>query len=432
MIAASLSAMNVHSSSPAGAVPHGDSSSASRGRASDPAFLLREPLLDAAENLVGYQLKLDHEPDSSASGADLGASLPALLASLEIAPLSEHRLLMLTVKAEELQQSILEQLPRNGLILAVRLPQDQPAAFAGALRQAWSQGYCIALDDYTYSAEHSYLLDAASYVRLDVSRRDGLQLAREASVLLEHSGVRLIAANLRSRDEFEACRQLPFDYYQGTFFTTARTHPEARIEQARTQVIELLNLVRQKAELTTIERALQHDPTLVYRLLRYINSPAVGLQREIRSISHAILMLGYQPLYRWLTLLLFASGPDAPRNRALLTHALVRGRLAELLGRELLGPAEADSLFVAGIFSMLDSLLGIPLRQALAAIRLAPALNAALLDQSGIYAPCLQLAIACEGPNRARVHELAVECRLDQAAVNAAHVQALLWAESLA
>lgn len=393
-----------------------------------PAMLVREPLLDASENLVGYELKFD---SAVAPDGDINARVLAQLAILDLAALSSHRLIVLTLDAAELLQANLLQLPRERLILAVRLPPAVSPILAASLKQAWAQGFCIALDNYAFATEQRYLLDATSYVRIDVSRCSGLELARHSATLMDDAGVRLIAANVRSRDEFDACRKLPFDYYQGAFFTEPRIRPDARIDQARAHVIEVLNLVRGKAELSAIERVLRRDPTLVYRLLRYINSPAVGLDREVRSIAHALVLLGYQPLYRWLTLLLFASGPDAPRKRALLTHALVRGRLMELVGKMTLPGSESDSLFVTGIFSVLDSLLGVPLRQALSAIRLAQPVTAALLDNTGIYAPYLQLAIACEGSAPERVQELAHECRTTPEAINAAHFDALLWAESL-
>lgn len=397
-------------------------------RPPEPAALVREPLLDASENLVGYELKLD---TAFAPGGDINARVLAQLALLDLGALSSHRLIVLALDAAELLRANLHQLPRDKLILAVRLPPTMTPALVTGLKHAWAQGFCVALDGYAFSPEQRHLLDAVSYVRIDVSRHNGLELARHSATLLDDGGVRLIASQVRSRDEFDACRKLPFDYYQGAFFTGPPARPEARIDQPRAQVIELLNLVRQKAELSAIEKLLRRDPTLAYRLLRYINSPAVGLEREIRSIAHALVLLGYQPLYRWLTLLLFASGPDAPRKRALLTHALVRGRLMELVGRAKLPAAEADSLFVVGIFSVLDSLLGIPLRQALAAIRLGEPMMAALLDRSGLYAPYLQLALACEGDGRERVQDLARECGTTAEAVNAAHFDALMWAESL-
>jgi len=400
-----------------------------------PAFVRRQPLLDASEKLAGYELRFGrHEipsPSLGSTPAELNARLLSLLATLEINRIAERKFVVVALDSEALQQPVLDLLPRDSLILAVRLPGSLTPTLVASLKQTWARGFCIAFDDYAFAPETAYLLDVASYVRLDVARYNALELARQAAFVLENSGARLIAANVRSRDEFEACRNLPFDYYQGEFFTAHQPRPAATLDHERVQVIGILNQVRQKEELTAIERGFRRDPALVYRLLRYINSPAVGLQREIPSIAHALIVLGYDQLYRWLTLLLFACGPEAPRNRAVLTHALVRGRLVELLGKDALGPAERDSLFVVGIFSMLDALLGIPLRQALSEIHLPPAATAALLDNAGIYAPYLQLAISCEAEDNTKIWELAAECRLDSAAVNAAHVQALLWADSL-
>ena len=107
------------------------------------------------------------------------------------------------------------------------------------------------------------------------------------------------------------------------------------------------------------------------------------------------------------------------------------GGVVERLGTDALGQAERDSLFAVGIFSMLEALPGIRLRQALAEIHLPPAATAALLDNAGIYAPYLQRAISCEAEDNTKIWEPAAECRLDSAAVNAVHVQALLWTDSL-
>src|SRR5574340_50243 len=66
-----------------------------------------------------------------------------------------------------------------------------------------------------------------------------------------------------------------------------------------------------------------YSPAITFKILRYINSPVNGLQQEIRSIAHAMTLLGYDQLYRWLTLLLFASGKADPRSQLLLKNALV-------------------------------------------------------------------------------------------------------------
>lgn len=398
------------------------------------SLILRRPILDAAETLVGYEFKpasLSGELPSDAQMSGFVGQLAALLGNVEISRIADQKLIMLAVQGELLQQKVLDQLSCESLILSVSLPPVVPPQLVGFLKEAWSRGFCIALDNYADTPDQEYLLHAVSYVRIDVSRFNALEIARRAADLLEKSGVRLIASNVRSRDDFEACSKLPFDYYEGDFFTERPVRPGVRLDRDRIQVIALLNQVREKADLITIERGFRQDPTLVYQLLRYINAPGVGLSREINSIVQALTVLGYDQLYRWLTLLLFSGGHSAPRDRALLQVALVRGRLTELLGSLGVNGAERGGLFIAGVFSMLDALLGIPLREALSQIRLSPAVGAVLLEQSGVYAPYLQLTVACESGNQARIENLLEECCLSAEAVNRAHVEALLWAESL-
>jgi c-di-GMP-related signal transduction protein len=106
-----------------------------------------------------------------------------------------------------------------------------------------------------------------------------------------------------------------------------------------------------------------------YKLLRYINSAGFGLSCEIQSFRHAVNMLGYDKLNRWLSLLLATASKD-PMAPALMYTALLRGRLMELLSAGLVDKAEYDNLFITGAFSLLDVLLGVGMEQALDAMRL--------------------------------------------------------------
>ncbi len=391
------------------------------------AFLRHEPILDSHENLVGYELA------TVAASTQRPSVLPPWMQPLgpETARIADQKVVLIPADASSLRLAASAPPPSQNVILAVRVPPPGSIALAAELRRLSGQGFLIALDDYRHAPETAYLLDVASYVRLDASRLNALELAQVAVTLLEHSAVGLMVHNVRARDEFDGLCKLPFHYFQGAFFTERKECPSPHLDHDRLQIIELLNMVRRKAELAAIDKAFRRDPALAYRLLRYINSPGVGLRSEVRSITHALVMLGYEPLYRWLTLLLFAAGPEGGKNSALLNLALVRGRLIELLGQQALPESERDSLFVVGVFSLLEPLLGIPLKQALAAIHLPQAVDAALLEGSGIYGSYLQLAMACESGDADRIKNLTAECQLDVAGVNAAHLSALLWAESL-
>jgi hypothetical protein len=129
-------------------------------------------------------------------------------------------------------------------------------------------------------------------------------------------------------------------------------------------IIQLINLMRKQASSAEIEELLKKDPTLSFNLLRFINSSGFGLQCEITSFRHAVMILGLKKLFRWAALLLTTSraGGSPP---AVGTMAVVRGRLMELLALELLPAEECDNAFVVGVFSMLDTMLGMPLEKAL-------------------------------------------------------------------
>ena len=169
----------------------------------------------------------------------------------------------------------------------------------------------------------------------------------------------------------------------------------------------------------------------MFNLLRFINSSGFGLSCEITSFRHAVMMLGLKKLFRWAALLMTTSrqGSVAP---AVGSMAVVRGRLMELLAAELLSPEECDNAFVVGVFSLLDTMLGMPLDKALGAISLPESVVNALLHQTGVLAPLLDLTKACESACDAVFAKTAELLYLTDHQVNAAHLQALPWAGILA
>jgi len=167
------------------------------------------------------------------------------------------------------------------------------------------------------------------------------------------------------------------------------------------------------------------------KMLRFINSVGVGLRYPVRSIGHALLMLGHDQLYRWLTLLLFTHQESDGRSQALLRNALVRARLMEILGQDQLAKEDRDGLFIVGILSMLEPLLNLPMVQILAALKLSEPIVEALSHGNGIFAPYLHLAAACENGDVQRIGQLTQLLGLSAEAVNLAHMNALIWSESM-
>jgi c-di-GMP-related signal transduction protein len=195
-------------------------------------------------------------------------------------------------------------------------------------------------------------------------------------------------------------------------------------------VLQLINLVGREADPGEIEQVLKRDPTLSFKLLRYINSAGFGLGCEVTSFRHAVMILGLSNLFRWSTLLL-TSVKSSSAPPAVANMAITRGRFMELLAAEFLSQSDCDNAFVTGVFSLLDVMLGVPMEQALKTLVLPQDVADALLERSGMLAPFLDLVEACERADGDEIDTMARALQLSNDQLNRAHLHALAWAENL-
>lgn len=400
-------------------------------------FLRREPVLDRAEQLIGYELALrnrhspsEKKPDETLLLMNDQMLLKSIL-DLGVERLLQGRQAFVSVTPLILDHPLLERLPGHNIVFALQPQEALAEQIIARCRQLKERGFKFALDNPSSQTGLLPWLKMADYVRFNISQIDAIELGKEVVALLKLAVRPLIALGVDSEEHFDACRKLAFNYFEGYYFAKPQPSAPQRLDNQRIKVIELLNLVRSHAEIKELEASVKRDAAITFKILRYINSPASGLQQEIRSIAHALTLLGYDQIYRWLTLLLFTSEKSNGRSQVLLKNALVRARLVELLGKEKILGTDQDGLFLVGILSLLDVLLNVPMETALANFHLPPPVSQALLEGEGIYAPYLDLAIACEEFDQEQIGLLASACGLNAAKINAAHVDALVWAEEV-
>ena len=239
-----------------------------------------------------------------------------------------------------------------------------------------------------------------------------------------------IAFNVETSEQFRACLEAGITAAAGWFFTSPTGAPAKALSPGQANIVRVLNLVRQNADIREIEAALKLDVAISYKLLRYINAAGFGLSCEIQSFRHAVNMLGYEKLNRWLSLLLGTASKD-PMAPALMHTALLRARLMELLASGLVDKSEYDNLFITGAFSLLDVLLGVGMEQALEAMRLPEPICDALLGNGGRYQPFLDLAVASEADDGGAIADQAAMLGLTADQFNRAQLQALTFADAM-
>jgi len=245
--------------------------------------------------------------------------------------------------------------------------------------------------------------------------------------------VTTVQAGVRTSAELEAAFKRGAVAVLGWTFDDDAPAPSAGRRQVPPDlkvVLELIDGVEREEPVPRLEALLKRDPTLAYRLMRYLNSPAFGLSVEIHSFGHAVMLLGYARLKRWLALLLASSSKD-PNAKATMYAAVRRGLLMEELGRSQ-GDAETrGEMFICGVFSLLDRLLGQPFAELLDSVPVAERVRLALVGDGGPYLPYLDLVRAVENESLFDIRECAERLLLAPAEVNRALLASLRSARQI-
>ena len=316
-------------------------------------------------------------------------------------------------------------LPADKVVLEVLedVVVDEP--LIRGVRRLCEQGYRIALDDFTLREELLPLVDLAHVIKIDVMALDRAAVREHVSRLRRYKTA-LLAEKVETREDFEFCRRLGFDYFQGYFFCRPSVIKGQGVPANRIALLHLLSeLYKPDVDMRRLEELISHDVSLSYRLLRYMNSAFFSLPNKIESIHRAVVFLGLQVIKIWVTVIALSGIGDKPHE--LMTTLLVRAKMCELLASAMRrdGP---EIFFTVGLFSGLDALLDAPMNRILDSLPLSDEIERALLHQEGPLGEVLRYALAYE-----RGDWDAATCRdLDQSSIRDAYLGALAWADRAA
>ncbi|MDI1239433.1 MAG: HDOD domain-containing protein [Polaromonas sp.] len=393
------------------------------------SFLFRVPLLDAKQHVIGYRLAFQGDGAASETSGGAGADL---LLTLVAGRSGENRsgLYFMETGPAGLSDELVQTLSPPTAVLVLK-PDDLLAENHLALASSFREkGGVLALRDASPDLlkANGPLLPHLSYIFLPHGHPDLGEIADWSR--RRQPDMALIVDAIPGWREFEACTGSGIHgVFQNLCAARRETSSPGKLGPQAQQILQLMHMVQGDADIRHLEKVLKSDVALSYKLLRYINSAGFGLEFEIDSPRHAVAMLGYAPMFRWLLLLLVRTNTVA-FSPALMQAAMVRGRFAELLGQGFLSRREAENLFVVGMFSFLDHLLGIPVQEVLKQLTLPETVSQALLSREGVYGPVLALVEACEQVDGRAAH-LAQALSMTAAHVNEAHLSALAWAQNI-
>lgn len=393
------------------------------------AIVARQPIFDDRQKLVGFELLYRHAEDAtSACGATptVMASTTVVQAVLGIGleRLTEGERVWINLSRDLVVERAWELLDPKAVVLEILETVDPDAEVIAAVAEAKQRGYQIALDDFEWDEKWVPLLQLVQLVKVDVQGKSVDDL-KAVVARLNTFGVKLLAERVETDAMRASCASIGFTLFQGYFYCQPETVIKRDLSAAESSALQLLNLVRnEKTPTGQVEQAIKRDPAMTFKLLRIVNSAAMGFT-SIESIPHALRLLGRTQLERWLTLLVMASFSNGgARQRELFKLSLTRARLLELMS----DAGDRDQRFLVGMFSMLHVLLQAPMRDVIETLQLSEFVSQALLERTGPHGPMLAGLEAYEVGDWDRVEQ--VTGNDDRALVQiAAHYpSALGWA----
>ena len=308
----------------------------------------------------------------------------------------------------------------NQLVIEVLEDIEITENLISAVKKLSDKGYMIALDDFIYHEKKLPLVEIADIIKIDILQLDENDL-REHVKKLRPYNVRLLAEKVETQEEYELCKELEFDYFQGYFFCKPKIVVGHRAPANRMTIINLLaQLQDPNVQIEKLEELISQDLALSYRLLKYINSAAFAMQREVNSIHHAIVMLGLNTIRNLANLMLMSKIDDKPHD--LLIMAIIRARMCEELA-EHIDKKMKNTFFTAGLFSAIDALMDDTMENIVSQLPLSSVLKDALLNYEGIVGETLKCCIAFERADWENVHIKG----LDKTIIQKSYFDAIIW-----
>lgn len=397
--------------------------------------IARQAILDHERAIFGYELfdrSVQADQHTSATDAQM---LFNLLSGSDAEAIAGGKTIFINCTHASLAAGHLDLVAPERVVLEIPpLPVtevDQIENLLASLQGVHQRGFRLAFDYSVLTRPYENWLGLASFIKFDLSVLKADAVASFVRLAQAKSGAQLIAEKVETQAQYQHVAALGVNLYQGYWFAKPVMVQGQTVRPAQAHILQLINLVRKQASTDEIEEVLKRDATLSFNLLRFINSAGFGARTEVTSFRHAVMLLGLNRLFKWAALLMTTTkaGDTAP---AVGTTAVVRGRLMELLATDLLPSEERDNAFVVGVFSLLDTMLGISMQSALESLTLPDSVTQALLAHTGPLAPLLDLTLACESGDDAAFAATSNALGLNNNQVNWAHLQALAWAETLA
>lgn len=304
-------------------------------------------------------------------------------------------------------------------------PEEDIIVICKSLRE---QGYMLVLDDFVLHPRFLPLVNLAHIIKIDFLNTDFAKRKYLAETL-RNKGIKLLAERVETVEEYKQARDLGYSYFQGFFFCKPDIMSSHDIQGHKATYIRVLNEIHQdEPDFERIAEIIKKDVSLSYKVLKLVNSFAVGLPNRVQSIKQALVLLGLREVKKWITLIAFRDAA-VEKPSELIRNSLTRARFCELLASAIKLKDRRSELFILGLFSRIDALLDRPMEDVLKDLPVADDLKDALQGKENSLSPFLLVMAAYEQVDWVAVDIQACTLSMNPKDLAILFFQAIEWTE---
>ncbi len=299
-----------------------------------------------------------------------------------------------------------------------------------ACREIRGKGYALALDDFIYHPAWDPLLDLVQYVKIDFLLTPTADMGSVIGRLRQYP-VELIAEKVENRLAYKVASRLGFAYFQGYFFCRPQIIRSRQIPSSKLNLLLIMAQVRNPdITMADLEKIISRDVGISLKLLNYLNSAYYNRGAEVKSLKHALILLGLEQLTRFVSVITLTTlGTD--KTDEIIRLSSIRGRFCELACPHCGLSGKAPELFTLGLFSLIDTLMDDTMERLLEKLPLSDTIKEALIQGRGNYAAVLTLAVQYEAGNWGKVNETVQILGMPEEILPENYLAAVQWADAM-
>ncbi|MBS4190856.1 EAL domain-containing protein [Bacillus sp. FJAT-49705] len=404
-------------------------------------FVARQPIFNANEDVYGYELLYRRNqdenafPDMDGDQATTELIINSFL-NIGIDKLSNGKPCFINFTENLLKLRLPTYFQPRDIVVEILESIEPSKELVQICKDLKELGYQIALDDYVFNEENSYSYELLKHI--DIVKVDFLftpkKMRDKVESIVKRMNLKMVAEKVETREEFEEGKRKGYHYFQGYFFakpTVISTRDVPTYFHSYYEMIQ--HLSTNDPCIDRITELIEKDISLSYKLLKLINSPAYRPKQKINSIRQAVVLLGLIELEKWIYVLAVRESTIEKReiSQENIQLSLTRAKMCEEIEKIRMKRNPSPSYFMTGMFSIMDSILRIPMSMILKDLPLEEDICDALNGKGNPLKEVLDLVLAVETAQWNVISEKCKDMNINEKDLFKLYAESLNWSNEL-